>query len=103
MSILDCEVQFVDDAPELRRLEQQIALLLTTRVGSVPLDREFGIAMDFVDAPPLAAKSLYVAEVMQKIKRFIPGAQVQAVEWLAAPAGELKPKVVIGSAGNYGS
>ena len=80
------------------RLDREIALLLSTPVGSMPLDREFGINTDFIDKPPEAAKSLYTAEVFEKIQRFIPAVRVQEITWDWNSAGKLSPKVVITSA-----
>lgn len=47
----------------------------------MPLDREFGINMDFVDMPPEVAKSLYTAEITKKTAQFIPEVRVQSVQW----------------------
>ena len=64
----------------------------------MPLDREFGLNMDFVDMPPEAAKSLYTAEVTEKVAKFIPTVRVQEVAWGAGAQGNLIAKVVITSA-----
>ena len=76
----------------------QLALLLSTREGTMPLDRAFGLNMDFVDMPPEAAKSLYTAEVTEKVSKFIPEVRVQEVTWTGGNTGKLFPKVVITSA-----
>ena len=63
------------------------------------LDRQaFGLNMDFVDMPPEAAKSLYTAEVTEKVSKFIPEVRVQEVTWTGGNTGKLFPKVVITSA-----
>lgn len=76
----------------------RLSLLLSTREGTMPLDREFGIAMDFLDLPPETAKSLYTAEVTKKVAKFIPGVRVKEIRWSNGEAGELRAKVVITSA-----
>lgn len=81
-----------------RELDRQLALLLSTREGSIPLDREFGLNLDFVDRPMAAVRPLYTAEVTKKVARFIPAVRVQEVRWLPAPEGGLRPKVVIAGA-----
>ena len=68
------------------------------RQGTMPLDRAFGLNMDFVDMPPEAAKSLYTAEVTEKVSKFIPEVRVQEVTWTGGNTGKLFPKVVITSA-----
>ena len=60
------------------------------QVGSDPLV--------FVDMPPEAAKSLYTAEVTEKVAKFIPTVRVQEVTWGAGAQGNLIAKVVITSA-----
>lgn len=78
----------------LAALDREVALLLSTREGTMPLDRGFGLNMDFLDMPQEVAKSLYTAEVTQKIPFFIPTVRVQKVTWSHAD-GKLSPKVVI--------
>ncbi len=87
------EYTFRDD--NMAKLDRQLALLLSTPEGTMPLDREFGIRMDFVDKPPEVVKSLYTAEVTKKIPQFIPWVRVYAVNWSIGKQGHIKPKVVI--------
>lgn len=86
-----------EDNPRAR-LDRQLALLLSTREGSMPLDREFGINMDFVDRPPEIAKSLYAAEAAKKVAMFIPSVRVREVKWSHDKDGKLTHKVVITNA-----
>ena len=79
----------------LAALDREMALLLSTREGTMPLDREFGINMDFLDMPQETAKSLYTAEVTKKIPLFIPTVRVKEVTWSQTESGKLSPKVVI--------
>ncbi|MEG2419973.1 MAG: hypothetical protein RSB55_00380 [Oscillospiraceae bacterium] len=90
------EYAFATDA--MAELDRSLSLLLSTRAGTMPLDREFGINMDFLDMPPETAKSLYTAEVAQKVAQFLPTVRVQEVQWSSGDAGQIKSKVVITSA-----
>ncbi len=90
------EYTFADNA--MARLDRQLALLLSTREGSMPLDREFGIKMDFLDRPPEVAKSLYTAEVTKKVAMFIPSVRVREVQWTRGEDGKQIKKVVITNA-----
>lgn len=83
---------------KLAELDRQLALLLSTPEGAMPLDREFGVKMDFVDKPLEVVKSLYTAEVTKKVPRFIPWVRVYEVTWGYGEQGHIKPKVVITSA-----
>ena len=90
------EYTFADNA--MARLDRQLALLLSTREGSMPLDREFGIKMDFLDRPPEVAKSLYTTEVTKKVAMFIPSVRVREVQWTRGEDGKQIKKVVITNA-----
>ena len=90
------EYTFADNA--MARLDRQLALLLSTREGSMPLDREFGIKMDFLDRPPEVAKSLYTAEATKKVAMFIPSVRVREVQWTRGEDGKQIKKVVITNA-----
>lgn len=89
------EFTFASDA--LADLHRKISLLLTTPVGTMPLDRDFGVDWSFLDMPTDIARSLFTAEVAEKIQTFIPEVRVEAVEWMPNTEGQLIPKVVITS------
>ena len=96
--LFNFQLEYTFTADWLAELDRQLALLLSTREGTMPLDRAFGLNMDFVDMPPEAAKSLYTAEVTEKVSKFIPEVRVQEVTWTGGNTGKLFPKVVITSA-----
>ena len=93
--LFDFKLEYTFEDDKLAELDRQLALLLSTPEGTMPLDREFGVNMDFVDKPPEVVKSLYTAEVTQKVPRFIPWARVYEVTWEYGEQGHIKPKVVI--------
>lgn len=95
LNIFDFKLEYTFSDNWLANLDRQLALLLTTPAGAMPLDREFGIGMDYLDRPPEVAKSLYTAEVTQKIPQFIPAVRVQEVTWTWDSSGKFSPKVVI--------
>ena len=64
----------------------------------MPLDREFGIKMDFLDRPPEVARSLFTAEVTKKVAMFIPQVRVREVKWAKLDGGKMVKKVVITNA-----
>jgi len=55
---------------------QNIAIILSTWQGSVPLYRNFGLPGNFVDKPIPVAKTLIVAEVQEAIRIFEPRAKI---------------------------
>lgn len=90
------EATFADE--RMAELDRQLALLLSTVAGSMPLERELGLHIDFVDMPIGTVKSLYTAEVTRKVAQFIPWVRVQEISWTQSEAGKLTPKVVITNA-----
>ena len=52
ISPFDFQLQFTFANDAMAELDRKLALLYSTREGTMPLDREFGINMDFVDMPP---------------------------------------------------
>ena len=96
--LFNFQLEYTFTADWLAELDQRLALLLSTREGTMPLDREFGLNMDFVDMPPEVAKSLYTAEVTEKVAKFIPTVKVREITWDTGGQGNLIAKVVITSA-----
>ena len=85
--VYDFKLEYTFAGNALAELDRQLALLLSTREGTMPLDREFGLNMDFVDMPPEVAKSLYTAEVTEKVAKFIPTVKVREITWESAAEG----------------
>lgn len=98
LDLFDYKLEYTFSDNWRAKLDRQLALLLSTPAGTMPLDREFGINMDLLDMPPETAKSLYTAEVTKKINQFIPAVRVQEVTWTWNNNGTFSPKVVITSA-----
>lgn len=55
---------------KVKSILQNIHLILTTRKGSVPMYREFGLDMDFVDKPIPVAQTLMVSRVKDALEKF---------------------------------
>lgn len=91
----------IDFAPQSEVVEvlQNVRTILTTRLGTVPLDRAFGLSLNSVDMPINVAKALMNAEIIEAIERHEPRAQVQSVDFEVSAddmaQGILKPKVII--------
>lgn len=91
----------VDFAPssEIAEIIQNVRTIITTRIGSVPLDRNFGVAWDFIDQPLALAKMQLRVLVIDAIEKYEPRAKVEAVEFEEnedlAMEGVLLPRVII--------
>lgn len=78
-------------------LMEQLHLLLATPVGTVVLDRDFGVDMSFIDMPINLAKNMAAAEFGKKIKKYIPAIRLTEIteDKSQASMGELSLKVVV--------
>ncbi len=76
---------------------QNIAVILATPKGSVPLDREFGLTTVFLDKPTPVAKMIMRAEVREAIERWEPRAQFVSMtfEERVTQPGTLWPTVEV--------
>lgn len=68
--LFNFQLEYTFTADWLAELDRQLALLLSTREGTMPLDRAFGLNMDFVDKLTLEVKSFagvlfYASETAQ--------------------------------------
>lgn len=80
---------------------QNVRMILSTRIGTVPLDRDFGVSWEMVDQPVDVAKLLIQAQVIEAIQQYEPRAEVTKVEFDTSDAmeGKLSPKVTVRIAG----
>lgn len=84
---------YARDAPDIA---QCLKTLFTTPVGTVALDREFGMDFSILDQPMPVAKSKYSAELMQKVRRYEPRVEIREITYEHDAAnGILIPKVVV--------
>ena len=85
----------VDFAPsdEVREILQNVRTILSTRKGSVPLDRDFGLTWAHIDKP------MPVAKMLMRSEEYEPRATVVSVDFdedtASAMDGILKPRVVV--------
>ena len=69
----------LNESDTARSVIQNIALLLSTRKGTVPLYRDFGLSQSFVDKPMQIAKPLIISEIADAILNYEPRASLVGV------------------------
>lgn len=76
---------------------QNIAVILTTPRGSVPLYRTFGLSQTFLDKPTPVARMMMIAEVRDAIEEWEPRATVLDIEFTESITnpGQLIPTVQV--------
>jgi len=89
------EVNFAPSSV-LEEIIQNVKTILTTVKYSVPLDRNFGIMADALDAPLPVAKAKITADIVSAIKQYEPRAEITQIIFSGDGAdGILKPRVRI--------
>ena len=77
-------------------LYQNLKVLFTTPVGTVPLDRDLGIDFSILDQPLPMARNKYHIELSQKVQKYEPRVLIKSVVFeLDELAGKMFPKVVV--------
>lgn len=56
-----------------------LSALLTTVEGTCPGDRGFGMDFEYISLPPNEAKNLFVIDLNEKLKEFVPGIVVDHI------------------------
>lgn len=84
-------------ASGLDGLEQEIRLLLATRKGSVPLDRNYGLSWEYVDLPMPEAMPYMISEIAMQLEKYVPRIKVRDIVFKSDDPveGILQPTVTV--------
>ena len=75
---------------------QNIAVILSTPKGSVPMYRDFGISVDILDRPIPVAKAMMTADIKEAIEQWEPRATFISVDFMEDELnGRLIPMVEV--------
>lgn len=66
----------LNEGDTVKSVLQNIAIILKTRQQSVPLYRDFGLPMQFIDKPIPVAKAMLIAEIQDAVAKYEPRATV---------------------------
>lgn len=97
VSAVDLSAVRLNESETVASVLQNIAIILQTRQGTVPMYREFGLPMNFLDKPIPVAKPMLYVEVKEAIEEFEPRAEVLDVAFEEDPSapGRLIPTVEV--------
>lgn len=84
------------NATELEEMQRNLDLLYSTRAGTCPGDRSFGLEQDFEDCPANIARNLFALEVIEKTEIYEGRAEILNIEYTHAGDGNMTPKIIIG-------
>lgn len=99
-SVLTAAIDLLEDVnlePEDEAVEiaQNVAALVATPQGSVPLERGMGMPMKYLDLPPRIAIRQLEAEVNAVLDEYEPRAEFQAVWNEETDDGSMSPRVEV--------
>ena len=97
VSATDLKAIRLNEADTVSAVLQNIAVILSTPKGTVPLYRDFGLDWTILDKPMPVAKVMLISEVREAIERWEPRAEVVNVYSTGNPAqpGTLIPTVEV--------
>lgn len=87
----------VDFAPAtpIEEIVQNLRTILNTAVGTVPLDRDFGVPVDLIDRPMPVARARLTAQIVKAVHKYEPRAAVKRVTYTGDIDGRLVPKLEV--------
>ena len=74
---------------------QNINMLITTKQGTIPMYRQFGLPMNYIDKPLLIAKTIATSEIITAIQNFESRATLCSVTFDVNLQGQLIPIVEV--------
>lgn len=91
----EMKFNFNFNAAGVEEVIQNVRTILTTPIGTVGFDRDFGVDPGLIDLPIREARARITVEYIEKIRRYEPRAKIKSITFTTNAEGRLKPKVVI--------
>lgn len=89
------EVEEIEASEEISEAEiSDLKMLYQTPVGSIPMEREKGIDMEFLSMPAEVAKNMFAVEIIKKTRLYF-GLEVTDILFSQDEDGKITVKVVI--------
>ncbi len=87
----------LNEEDTVKSIRQNIAMILSTFRGTVPLYRDFGISAEAIDKPINVARTLLIADIRESIEGYEPRVTVSGItfEMDATQPMKLKPVVEV--------
>ena len=89
-------IEVLSDSEIAKAVKKCLTVLFGTRVGTQAMDRDFGLSWDFLDKPTEIAQAEICEEVMIKVKKYEPRANVEKITFEgSAVDGVLIPRIEV--------
>lgn len=97
------KIKLVERDSEGERLYQEAETLLSTRKGTLPLNRDFGMDWDMLSEPIEEAQNDLMVSLAEQVERFIPGLAIAEIVFeMDSEKGELIPVISFERRKGYG-
>ena len=83
------------ESNRVQSILQNLSIIFRTRLGSVPMYRQFGIPMNFLDKPVNVALPILIVEAREAIMKFEPRAEFVSATFSHSNDGTLIPQVEV--------
>lgn len=87
----------------VKSILQNIAVLLNTSRGTVPMYREFGLPMEFVDKPINVAETIACSEISDALEMFEPRAELKNLYFEKGTDGRMSITVEVSISDEQGN
>ncbi len=96
MEIGNIRLNFTYTDPQIADIKRCLSMLYSTRAGSQPLDRNFGIDYSCLDKPLPVAQNLFTLEVVDKTREYETRAKVDNVTFdFGVVDGKMYPTIYL--------
>ena len=69
----------IENTENEKELQRTLATIFSTKAGSQPADREFGISWECLDEVPEAAENLFYLEAVRKVEKYEPRVEIKNI------------------------
>lgn len=96
IDISNIKFRFDYDSPEAEDILRCLQTLYSTRKGSQPLDRDFGLDWGFIDKPLPVAQQEFAFEVIKQTRIYEPRVKIQEVTYVINElSGKMEPVIAL--------
>lgn len=85
----------IDEEMTNLRIDQQLTMLIKTRVHTIPGSLGFGLEGDFLDAPPVAAGPRFALDLQRAVSEYIPMIRIADVSFSPEPGGDMQVDILV--------
>lgn len=95
------EIKILSGQSTLNNHKEYLKILIKTRKGTLPGNRDYGLESSFLDAPPQEAGTRFAMDVFTSARDWIEGAEVKETKLTANGNGKVTALIEIESGDDY--